>query len=58
MKLSDKYVLKIKGKEYIYFYWNLENVNQIINFERKYKDAEDSVFKLELDALKETVILE
>lgn len=56
MKLADKYVLKPKGKEHIYFYWNLEKVEQIINFERKYKDAEDSVFKLELEALKETVI--
>lgn len=50
-ELKNKFVLKEKSNK-IYFYWNLNNKNQIKDFNQEYKDAENMVYQSELEALK------
>ncbi len=53
-KISSDFIFseEVNNKKHRYFYWNLQNTNQIIKFENKYKKADDKVYEAELKALK------
>ena len=52
--LGDNFIIgeEVNNKRHRYFYWNLQDKNQIKSFEQIYKKADNKVYEAELNALK------